>query len=201
MDPEHRPEAHAGSPPPAVPEGLPNDLHLVSAILRKDRKATAAFVSEHADAVYGYVRHRLAPRADLVDDLVQDVFLTALASLPTFRGASSLRVWLLGIARHKVEGYYREQLRAPESLGDGEDAEPPADGPLIDETIDRERMEARTRRVLRQLPEAYSLALLWRYWEGRSAREMAEASGKTEKAVERLLARARARFRALWERT
>jgi DNA-directed RNA polymerase specialized sigma24 family protein len=51
------------------------------------------------------------------------------------------------------------------------------------------------------LPESYSLVLLWRYWEGRSAREMASATGKTEKAVERLLARARTRFRELWEQT
>ena len=49
--------------------------------------------------------------------------------------------------------------------------------------------------ILRQLPELYSLALLWRYWENRSVREMADATGKTEKAIERLLARARARFR------
>jgi DNA-directed RNA polymerase specialized sigma24 family protein len=30
-------------------------------------------------------------------------------------------------------------------------------------------------------------------------REIADATGKTEKAVERMLARARARFRMLWE--
>ena len=50
-----------------------------------------------------------------------------------------------------------------------------------------------------RLPETYGLALLWRYWENRSVRDMAEATRKTDKAVERLLARARARFRELWE--
>ena len=175
-----------------------DERELVAAILRKDRKATAEFVARYSDAIYTYVRHRLAPRADLVDDLVQDVFLAALASLASFRGTSALRSWLLGIARHKVEAWYREQLRDPRPLGDDE-AEPAAESPLVDEVIDRERMEARTQEVLRRLPEPYSLALLWRYWEGRSAREMAEATGRTEKAVERLLARARARFRELWE--
>ena len=176
----------------------PDERELVAAILRKDRKATAEFVARSSDAIYAYVRHRLAPRADLVDDLVQDVFLAALASLGSFRGTSALRSWLLGIARHKVETWYREQLRDPRPLGDDE-AEAVAESPLVDEVIDRERMEARTHDVLRRLPEPYSLALLWRYWEGRSAREMAEATGRTEKAVERLLARARARFRELWE--
>jgi RNA polymerase sigma-70 factor (ECF subfamily) len=181
----------------AVPS---DDRQLVAAVLRKDRKATAEFVSRYSDAVYGYVKHRLAPRGDLVDDLVQDVFLAALAGLSRFAGSSSLRAWLLGIARHKVEDYYRERLREPETLeGAAEADEPTSEGPLIDEVLDQQRAQMRTQQVLRQLPEAYSLALLWRYWEGRSVREIAEATAKSEKAVERLLARARTRFRVLWE--
>jgi hypothetical protein len=43
----------------------------VEAILRKDRKATAEFVAAHADT---YVRQRLIPQVDLVDDLVREVF-------------------------------------------------------------------------------------------------------------------------------
>ena len=188
------------SPPPVLDQSSGQERELVAAILRKDRKATARFVAEYTDFVYSYVRHRLAPRADLVDDIVQEVFLAALGSLSSFLGNAPLRSWLLGIARHKVEAYYRQRLREPEPLGDCRaDSEPATDGRLIDERIDRERMEARTQRVLRQLPESYGVALLWRYWEGRSVRDMAEATGKTEKAIERLLARARTRFKQLWE--
>ena len=188
------------SPPPFVDPISRQERELVAAILQKDRKATARFVAEYADAVYGYVRHRLAPRTDLVDDIVQDVFLAALGSLSGFLGNAPLRSWLLGIARHKVEGYYRQRLREPEPFEDGRDhAEPVTDGMSIDDRIDRERLEAKTQQVLRQLPEPYALALLWRYWESHSVRDIAEATGKTEKAIERLLARARARFRQLWE--
>jgi RNA polymerase sigma-70 factor (ECF subfamily) len=172
---------------------------LVNLILRRDRKSTARFVADYADGVYAYVRHRLAPRADIVEDVVQDVFVAALASLRQFSGASPLRTWLLGIARHKVEDYYRRQLRAPAPLPEEPEAAPADDAPSVDELIDRERLKAKTHSVLRQLPEQYGIALLWRYWENRSVREMAEATGKTEKAIERLLARARARFRELWD--
>lgn len=194
------PSGTSVSPPPAAEPISRQEQELVAAILRKDRKATARFVAEYADAVYGYVRHRLAPRTDLVDDIVQEVFLAALGNLAGFLGTAPLRSWLLGIARHKVEGYYRQRLREPESLGDGNDqTEPATDGVPIDDRIDRERLAAKMQRILRQLPEPYGVALLWRYWEGRSVRDMAEATGKTEKAIERLLARARARFRRLWE--
>ena len=199
MPPETPYEASASRLIPVVDQGSEAERELVAAILRKDRKATARFVSTYTDSVYAYVRHRLAPRADLVDDVVQEVFLAALGSLSSFLGNAPLRSWLLGIARHKVEAFYRQQLRAPDPLADaGGPFEPAAEGPSIDEQIDRERLEARTHRILQRLTESYGLALLWRYWENRSVREMAEATGKTEKAIERLLARARARFRELW---
>ncbi len=199
MGPETPAEASARRPA-VVDQSSVEERELVAAILRKDRKATARFVADHTDYVYAYVRHRLAPRADLVDDVVQDVFLAALGSQSKFLANSPLRSWLLGIARHKVETYYRQRLREPEPLADSGDApEPAAGGIPIDEVIDRERLEAKTQRVLRQLPEAYGLALLWRYWENRSVRDIAEATAKTEKAIERLLARARARFRELWD--
>jgi RNA polymerase sigma-70 factor, ECF subfamily len=175
-----------------------DDLELVAAVLRRDRKATAEFVSLHADGIYAFVWNRLLPRTELVEDIVQDVFLAALDSLSKFQGTSSLRSWLLGIARHKVEDCYRARLRESLSI-DGDEAELllPVE-PELDEFIDRERLAHKVWQVLRSLPEAYCLALLWRYWENRSACEMAAQTGRTEKAIERLLARAREQFKRRW---
>ena len=179
----------------------PDDTRLVAAVIRKDRKATAEFVARFADPVHGYVRQRLAPRADLVDDVVQEVFLAALKALPSFAGRSSLRAWLLGIARHKVQSHYRDQLRRSETMLDFSDdsVRVPVELPRFDELIDRATLREKTRRVLSQLPEAYGYALLWRYWEKRSVREIAAETGRTEKAGERLRARARAQFKRRWE--
>ena len=189
------------SPAGPTPSRVIEERDLVAAVLRKDRKATAQFVSRYADPVYAYVRQRLAPRNDLVDDVVQDVFLAALKGLGAFAEESLLGAWLLGIARHKVEDYYRAQLRNHESFSelDDESTSIPVAFPRFDERIDHSRLKNETRRILAQLPEPYRLALLWRYWEGRSAKEMAAQTGRTEKAVERLLARARVQFKELWE--
>lgn len=177
-----------------------DDAALVAAVLCKDRKATAEFVSRHAGAVYAYVRSRLAPRQDLVEDVVQEVFLAAWEHLPAFRADSRLEAWLLGIARHKVEDHYRARLREPDPLEDDSPPESPATTvfPDFETALDAERMERKTLRALEALPEIYRLALLWRYWEKCSAREMAARTGKTEKAIERLLARAREQFRQRW---
>ncbi len=176
-----------------------DERDLIASVLRKDRKAAARLVAAHIDAVYAYARHRLSPHADLVDDVVQDVFLAALKGLAAFEGQSSLRTWLVAIARHKIEDIYRQRLRTALALDlESIDVEPTANETALDERIDKARAGAKTRRVLERMPERYALILLWRYWEQRSARDVATAIGTTEKSVERLLARARANFKELW---
>jgi RNA polymerase sigma-70 factor, ECF subfamily len=178
-----------------------DERDLIASVLRNDRKAAARLVAAHIDAVYAYARHRLSPHADLVDDVVQDVFLAALTGLATFEGQSSLRTWLIAIARHKIEDVYRRRLRAALALDlDSTEDQPASTEIPLDEQIDKARAGAKTRRVLGRMPERYALILLWRYWEQRSAREIAAALGTTEKSVERLLARARAKFKDFWAR-
>ena len=85
----------------------------------------------------------------MVDDLLQEVFLAAWVSLERFQGRSSLRAWLYGIARHKVEDYYRDQLRQPERVAKDK-LEPdltPTVEPPFDAFLDQERLEAKARRV------------------------------------------------------
>jgi RNA polymerase sigma factor (sigma-70 family) len=186
------------APPPAVAADE-DEARLVAALLQRDRKAAAEFVARYSDSVYGYLRRRLVPRLDLVDDLVQEVFLAALDGLRTYRAASTLQAWLMGIARHKVEAHYRSRMRAPESLDGNPDAGPADETMAVDDALARGQQADRARRVLAQLPEIYAIVLSWRYWENRSVREIAGATGRTEKAVERLLARARTRFKELWD--
>ncbi|MBI4910249.1 MAG: RNA polymerase sigma factor [Acidobacteria bacterium] len=175
------------------------DLELAAAILARDRKATARLVELHADAVQRYIWRRLAPRTDPVDDLVQEVFVAAWKALRTYSGDASLQTWLLGIARNKVEDHYRRTLAAPlESIESEDDATWSVDLPDMTTGLEQEQQAEHAARVLTSLPEAYAAALRWRYWDGRTAREMAAASGRTEKAVERLLARAREQFKARW---
>jgi RNA polymerase sigma factor (sigma-70 family) len=70
--------------------------------------------------------------------------------------------------------------------------------PRVHELMEQKQLKIRTQQVLSSLPEQYRLALVWRYWDKASAREIATKTGKTEKAIERLLARARAEFRERW---
>ncbi len=186
---------------PLPPEGearVVDERRLVSEVLRKDRKATAKFVSMCTDWAYPYVRSRLLAKRDLVEDLMQEILLSAWRSLASFRGDSTLRRWILGIARHKVEDSYRKILRQIEIPQD-EDVSPEfAVAPIVEQELDAVAREHRVEQVLTAMPEPYRVALLWRYRDDRSTRDIAQMTGKTEKSVERLLARARQDFRKRW---
>lgn len=171
---------------------------LIAGVLAKDRKATAEFVAHCADWLYPFVRNRLIPREEVVEDLVQEIVLAAWQALPSYRGDANLRSWVIGIARHKVEDYYRKKLKGLEVPEEDEPLLEPAVIPALEEQLDSTALRGRVQQTLASLPEAYALALVWRYRDEKSVREMAQLSGKTEKAMERLLARARENFRRRW---
>ena len=183
---------------PAVTTPAEQERQLVAGVLRRDRKATAEFVSLCADSIYSFVRQRLVPRVELVEDMMQEVLLAAWQGLPNFRADASLRSWILGIARHKLDDYYRKKLHKSEIAEEDDPAFEPIIEPLFDQQLDTAAQIERVQRTLELLPEPYALALIWRYREEKSVREMAQLSGKTEKAMERLLARARENFRRRW---
>lgn len=174
-------------------------MELARAVLARDRKATARLVEYHADIVYSYVWRRLTPRVDMVEDIVQEAFVAAWRALSSYSGESSLQTWMLAIARFKVEDHYRRTLRGPLSDMDVEEDSPALAVDLdLDATLDQSRQAERAAAVLAELPYEYAVVLRWRYWDGCSARDMAESSGRTEKAVERMLARARQQFKLRW---
>ena len=188
--------AGAGGAVPAPIDAA--DLELAEAVRKRDRKATADLVALHADAVYSYVLRRISPEVSLADDLTQDVFLSAWQNIGGYQGRSSLRGWLLGIARHKVDDYYRDSLWrwTTDEVDVGEAV---SDDLELDAALDNARLRDRTVAVLNRLREDYRALLRWRYWDQKPIASIAHELGRTEKAIERMLARAREHFRREWE--
>lgn len=180
------------------PQAVPDERRLVANVLEKDRKATADFVDRCADWAYPFLRRRLVPRPEVVEDVLQEILLAAWQALPTYRGDSSLQSWILGIARHKIDDYYRRGIREEDISKEEDSAPEPSTTPMLEQQLDSAAEHERVQKTLSMIPEPYALALLARYRDEKSVRQMAQLSGKTEKAMERLLARARENFRRRW---
>jgi RNA polymerase sigma-70 factor (ECF subfamily) len=75
------------------------------------RGALHHLMRRHGAAVYRYCREALRDGA-LADDVHQQVFIEAFRDLPRFEGRSTVRAWLLAIARNRVLDAVRARSRA-----------------------------------------------------------------------------------------
>jgi RNA polymerase sigma-70 factor (ECF subfamily) len=177
-----------------APAGQGAEASLVAALVRGERAAIEAFYRAHVGAVYAFAFARVGGVAADAEDVTQEAFIIALREVPRFGGRSSLRTWLLGIAKNKA----RERLRASGRAG-APSAEV-ADALLAiearDVTAEIAQAEETQRLVgaaLADLPGHYRQALEDKYVRGLTFTEMA-TEPRSAKAVESLVVRARRAF-------
>ena len=64
----------------------------------------------HRDYLFHFALCRVEKEV-VAQDLVQETFLAAIRSRSSFKGQSCIRVWLVGILRHKIGDYLRRTCR------------------------------------------------------------------------------------------
>ncbi len=175
-----------------------NEKAMVLALRRGETAAFAALQSRYLDRVFSYVRRRVSQRED-AEDITFEVFASAARAASSFRGDSGLFVWLVGIARRKVADHHRRS-RHPVAvreceLGPVEQATlagiEPIDLPLA-ERLRRHDLAVAVRQAVELLPASQREALLLRYVEQLSVRDVARLLSRSEDSVKALLRRARA---------
>ena len=149
------------------------EVALVEAVRAGDREAFGRLYALYAPMVHGVLLARV-PYRD-VDDLVQDVFLSALKRLGSLREAAAFGGWLAMIARNRAVDYYR-RAHETEELTD----EMPV---TSHRDTEAEHEAARMLEVVRGLPEAYRETLVLRLVEGMTGPEIAARTGMTPASV------------------
>ncbi len=147
---------------------------LIAAAREGDRAAYGELYRRFAPIVHGVLLARAAP--DVVNDLLQDVFLKAMMAIRHLREQDHFGAWLCAIARNCARDFYRDRRE-----------QQPPDG-MIDEIAAPERvtsnLDARhILAVLRKLPDAYRETLALRLVEGLTGPEIAERTGLSHGSV------------------
>jgi RNA polymerase sigma-70 factor, ECF subfamily len=179
------------------------DRELVDRLLRGDARAFDAFFNEYYPKLYRFVKRRVSDAA-LAEDIAQGTLCRALESLRSFRGEAALFTWLCTLCRREMSlrladlqpisgrsGLAEDnpEVRAAlESLMAHEGADP-----LL--TADRAQLSQAIRVALDYLPAPYGDILEWKYLRDMSIGEIAQRLGRSPKATESLLTRAREAFR------
>jgi RNA polymerase sigma-70 factor, ECF subfamily len=135
----------------------------ISAVAAGDRDAFSRLYADFSRLVHAILLGRVPGRD--VDDLVQDVFVTAYTRIRELREPAAFGGWIATIARNRATDYLR-QSREPVELPD----ELPGGDPIEAETF-------AVLETIRGLPEAYRDTLLMRLVEGMSGQEIADRTG------------------------
>ena len=164
----------------------PGDDGLIRAAAEGDRAAFGELYVRYARMVHAILLARVPPSD--AEDLVQDVFLSAMKQLRVLRTGAAFRGWLAAIARNRAIDYYR----------DGRRQEP------LDEAREPDRAPAGTApdafaalEAIRSLPEAYRETMMMRLVEGMTGPEIAARTGLTPESVRVNLCRGMKMLRGL----
>jgi RNA polymerase sigma-70 factor (ECF subfamily) len=151
-----------------------------------------SLVRMYAPAVFGLCR-AMVRDTQLAEDLSQDTFARAFASLESFRGDASPRTWLLKIARNRCLDHLDHVKRAPW----GADPDPDPDAHPTDEPPPIDLLEHRddAERALGVLGEHERALVVLHYGHGVGYAELADSFGIGQGAVRMRMSRALAKMR------
>jgi RNA polymerase sigma-70 factor (ECF subfamily) len=168
---------------------LQGDDFLVNAAQGGDRAAFGRLYDRYARTVHGILLSRVPPRE--VDDLMQEVFLSALRQLHALRDVARFGAWLAAITRNRANDYFRR------AIPDEKVIEPVEENQVESRSKDHaaEQEAVVILEIVRGLPEAYREPLILRLVEGMTGPEIAARTGLTHGSVRVNLCRGMHRLR------
>lgn len=163
---------------------MSEDIDLVDRARAGSREAFSELVRRHHHAVRAYLARFVRGR-DVIDDLAQEVFVSAHASLGGLPERGAVRLWLLGIGRRRVA----DHLRAEGRRGRGRETDLTAAAVLrwldVAARDDNAHLHRRDQEVapleecLKTLPAERAALVNEHYFEGKTAMEIAGRTGAT----------------------
>jgi RNA polymerase sigma-70 factor, ECF subfamily len=167
-----------------------------------DRRALFdELMATHGNAVLGFCLRMVRVRL-LAEEIAQEVLVEAYRDLDRFEGRSSLRAWLLGIARHRCLDALKTQQRRSEVIESNEQAvldfEDPGAGPI--EHVDGVRLTEALEGCLKRLSPNVRATVLMRFQTESTYEELAALLAATADTLQVRVARALPVLRRCLER-
>jgi RNA polymerase sigma-70 factor (ECF subfamily) len=174
---------------------------LIQRILSGDTQATLLLYRQYAPRIDLYLKKKL-PREEDVKEILNDVFLEAIDSLPMLKKEENLNAWLYRIAHNKIVDFYRKKKIKSILL---------SQVPFLDFVaseihqpefqFEKNKVRDHIETTLKHLSKKYQQILRLHYEENIPIKDIAVIFNLSFKATESLLFRARKSFKETYERT
>ncbi|RUW48448.1 RNA polymerase sigma factor [Mesorhizobium sp. M1A.F.Ca.ET.072.01.1.1] len=186
----------------AVSAAEAGEMALVRRALARDPGAFRFIIKTHNQRLYRIARGVVRNDAE-AEDIVQEAYMRAFASLDSFRGDASLSTWLSRIVINEALGRLRKRKRIV-AMPENPDAQiirfplnsndlNPGDDP--ERTMAQRQILGLVERATDSLPDVYRTVFVARVIEGLSIEETADLLGIRPETVKTRLHRARALVR------
>jgi RNA polymerase sigma-70 factor, ECF subfamily len=197
---------------PSIPRNVDitalGDMELVQLARQRDGTAFRAIMQRSNRRLYRIARAVMHDDSE-AEDVVQEAYMRAFASLADFRGESSLATWLSRIVLNEALGRLR-RLRPTVDLASIETRRP-SSGEVIpfslastqpdpERTMAQREIQVLLERAIDALPDAFRIVLVARVVEEMSVDETAELFGLRPQTVKTRLHRARRILRDVLEK-
>ena len=134
-------------------------------------------VDQYSQSLYWKIRSIVLTHED-ADDVLQNTFLKAWKSLPTFQGKAKLSTWLYRIAINESLDFLRRQKAATLSSADADLSV--ANRLLADDYFDGDKSQAVLQEAIATLPDVQRMVFTLRYYDEMKYSEMSEILGTSE---------------------
>ena len=141
------------------------------------QKVFPMIVDQYSQSLYWKIRSIVLTHED-ADDVLQNTFLKAWKSLPTFQGKAKLSTWLYRIAINESLDFLRRQKTATLSSADADLSV--ANRLLADDYFDGDKSQAVLQEAIATLPDVQRMVFTLRYYDEMKYSEISEILGTTE---------------------
>ena len=141
------------------------------------QKVFPMIVDQYSQSLYWKIRSIVLTHED-TDDVLQNTFLKAWKSLPTFQGKAKLSTWLYRIAINESLDFLRRQKAATLSSADADLLV--ANRLMADDYFDGDKSQALLQEAIATLPDVQRTVFTLRYYDEMKYSEMSEILGTSE---------------------
>lgn len=141
------------------------------------QKVFPMIVDQYSQSLYWKIRSIVLTHED-ADDVLQNTFLKAWKSLPTFQGKAKLSTWLYRIAINESLDFLRHQKTSALSSADADLSV--ANRLMADDYFDGDKSQAVLQEAIATLPDVQRTVFTLRYYDEMKYSEISEILGTSE---------------------